>query len=222
MLHRNDSAMTMMPRVTVQENTARAAEAGPQADAPRMDAKPSEPIGRIGLSWIEHVAKRTFDLISVLVILTLFGPIMLIVALAVRMTTGKQIIYGHTRVGRNGEEFKCYKFRSMVANSDEVLKHLLDTDPEARAEWDRDFKLKNDPRITRVGRFIRKTSLDELPQLWNVIKGDLSLVGPRPELPALASQYSARIPYYNARYLVTPGLMGWAQLRHDRHPHHGA
>jgi lipopolysaccharide/colanic/teichoic acid biosynthesis glycosyltransferase len=76
--------------------------------------------------------------------------------------------------------------------------------------------------VTRVGRWLRVLRIDELPQLWNVFKGDLSLVGPRPELPALAEQYSSRIPYYNARYLVTPGLAGWAQTRHDRHPHHGA
>src|SRR5262249_60273361 len=76
-------------------------------------------------------------------------------------------------------------------------------------------------KITRVGRWLRVLRIDELPQLWAVVRGDLSLVGPRPELPALANQYSARIPYYNARYLVAPGLTGWAQIKHDAHPHHG-
>lgn len=88
-----------------------------------------------------------------------------------------QAIYGHMRVGRHGKLFPCYKFRSMVMNSQEVLQKLLDSDPAAREEWERDFKLKNDPRITPVGRFIRKTSLDELPQLFNVLKGQMSLVG---------------------------------------------
>jgi lipopolysaccharide/colanic/teichoic acid biosynthesis glycosyltransferase len=77
-------------------------------------------------------------------------------------------------------------------------------------------------KVTRVGKWLRLLRIDELPQLWNVVSGELSLVGPRPELPALAAQYSARIPYYNARYLVNPGLTGWAQIRHDRDPHHGA
>jgi undecaprenyl-phosphate galactose phosphotransferase len=113
-------------------------------------------------------------------------------------------------VGRNGEEFKCYKFRSMVTNSDEVLKHLLDTDPDARAEWNRDFKLKNDPRITRVGRFIRKTSLDELPQLWNVLCGDMSVVGPRPVVrQELDRYYAAAREHYLS---VPPGLTGLWQV----------
>ena len=81
---------------------------------------------------------------------------------------------------------------------------------------------KSKLKVTRVGYWLRTLRLDELPQLWNVLRGDLSLVGPRPELPALAAQYNARIPYYNARYLVAPGLTGWAQVRHDRDPHHGA
>ena len=80
---------------------------------------------------------------------------------------------------------------------------------------------KSKLRVTRVGKWLRMLRIDELPQVWNVLKGDLSLVGPRPELPSLAREYSAHIPYYNARYLITPGLMGWAQLKHDRDPHHG-
>lgn len=209
MLHRNDSAMTMLPRVTVPDPSG-PAQGATRQEPPAVPTKSREPVARIGLSWIEHVAKRAFDLTSVLVILVLFSPIMLGVALAVRLTTGKQVIYGHTRVGRNGQEFKCYKFRSMVTNSEEVLKHLLETDPQARAEWNRDFKLKNDPRITRVGRFIRKTSLDELPQLWNVLRGDMSVVGPRPVVRQELDRYYAEA---REHYLsVPPGLTGLWQV----------
>jgi undecaprenyl-phosphate galactose phosphotransferase len=203
MLQRNDTAMTMMPRVAAPEQVAPTRPTPPRQE-PRM------PVRQVGLSWVEHVAKRTFDLVSVVAMLVLFSPIMLAVALAVRLTTGKQVIYGHTRIGRDGQEFKCYKFRSMVTNADEVLKQLLETDPQALAEWNRDFKLKNDPRITRVGRFIRKTSLDELPQFWNVLRGDMSVVGPRPVVrQELDRYYAAAREHYLS---VPPGLTGLWQV----------
>ena len=167
-------------------------------------------VRRIGLSWPGYALKRLFDLVSVVVILALFGWLMLIIAVSVRLSSGSNVIYGHTRVGRKGRQFQCYKFRSMVSNSDEVLRQLLETDSEAREQWERDFKLKDDPRITRIGRFIRKTSLDELPQLWNVVTGDMSIVGPRPVVQAEFEQY-----YGNARqhYLsVSPGLTGLWQV----------
>ena len=166
--------------------------------------------GRIGLGAAGFAVKRVFDLVTVAVILALFGWLMVIIAIAVRLSSGSKVIYGHTRVGRNGQLFQCLKFRSMVENSDEVLRNLLETDADARAEWDRDFKLKDDPRITRIGRFIRTTSLDELPQLWNVIKGEMSVVGPRPVVQAEFDQY-----YGNAKehYLsVPPGLTGLWQV----------
>ena len=164
----------------------------------------------IGLSRLEHALKRVFDLASVLVILALFGWLMVIIAVAVRLSGGSKVLYGHTRVGRNGRLFQCLKFRSMVANSDEVLRNLLATDADARAQWERDFKLKDDPRITRIGRFIRKTSLDELPQLWNVVKGEMSIVGPRPVVQAEFDQYygGAREHYLS----VPPGLTGLWQV----------
>jgi Undecaprenyl-phosphate galactose phosphotransferase WbaP len=183
--------------------------------AAQDDGRPSpasivQRVRRIGLSWPGYLLKRLFDLISVVVILALFGWLMLIIAGAVRLSSGSNVIYGHTRVGRKGRQFQCYKFRSMVSNSDDVLRQLLETDPEAREQWERDFKLKDDPRITRIGRFIRRTSLDELPQLWNVLKGDMSVVGPRPVVQAEFDQY-----YGNARqhYLsVSPGLTGLWQV----------
>jgi lipopolysaccharide/colanic/teichoic acid biosynthesis glycosyltransferase len=146
----------------------------------------------------------------VVVILALFGWLMAIIAAMVRMSGGKKVIYGHTRVGRNGVPFKCLKFRSMVSNSDEVLRNLLETDPDAREQWERDFKLKDDPRITKIGRFIRKTSLDELPQLWNVVKGEMSIVGPRPVVQAEFEQYYGDVKQH---YLsVPPGLTGLWQV----------
>ena len=165
---------------------------------------------RIGLSTLGFALKRAFDLGSVLVILGLFGWLMVIIAVAVRLTGGTKVIYGHTRVGRNGRLFQCLKFRSMVSNSDEVLRNLLATDADARAQWERDFKLKDDPRITRIGRFIRRTSLDELPQLWNVVKGEMSIVGPRPVVQAEFDQYYGDVKQH---YLsVPPGLTGLWQV----------
>ena len=161
----------------------------------------------IGFGIAARGAKRLFDLASVVVILVLFWWAIIGVAIAVRLTTGSSVIFGHKRIGRGGREFKCYKFRSMVPNAEEVLAHLLANDPAAREEWARDFKLKNDPRITRVGRFIRKTSLDEFPQLWNVLMNDMSIVGPRPVVRSELDQYyrgSAKSYYLS----VKPGLTG--------------
>lgn len=166
---------------------------------------------RTGLTKLERGIKRLFDLASVLVILALFWWAIIAVAVAVRLTTGSPVIYGHKRIGRDGREFKCYKFRSMVPNADEVLAHLLATDADAREEWSRDFKLKNDPRVTRVGNFIRKTSLDEFPQLWNVMRNEMSIVGPRPVVRKELDQYY--LGAFKSRYLsVKPGLTGLWQV----------
>ena len=209
----SDASMTVMSRMS-------AADSRPSSSsAPIHHAEPTttgagSPLfpspATVGLNRLERLAKRIFDLVGVLIILALFSPIMLAIAVAVRLTTGKQVIYGHARIGRDGREFRCYKFRSMVTNSDEVLRQLLERDPEARAEWERDFKLKNDPRITRVGHFIRKTSLDELPQLWNVLRGEMSLVGPRPVVQLELDRYydAARGHYLSVR----PGLTGLWQV----------
>ncbi|HEX7690371.1 MAG TPA: sugar transferase [Burkholderiaceae bacterium] len=163
----------------------------------------------IGLHPLEHALKRIFDLASVVVILALFGWLMVIIALLIRMN-GRSVIFGHERVGRGGRTFQCYKFRSMVPNSQQVLQELLERDPQARIEWERDFKLKDDPRITRIGRFIRKTSLDELPQLWNVVKGEMSIVGPR---PVVQEEFDLYYGHAREHYLsVPPGLTGLWQV----------
>ncbi len=122
---------------------------------------------------------------------------------------GGNAIYGHERIGQNGEKFKCLKFRAMVTNWKEVLEQLLATSAEARAEWDKDFKLKKDPRITSIGGFLSKTSLDELPQLWNVIRGEMSMVGPRPVIEAELERYAGDVDYY---LMAKPGMTGLWQV----------
>lgn len=122
---------------------------------------------------------------------------------------GGPAIYGHDRVSIHGKTFKCLKFRSMVVNSKEILDELLKNDPKAKEEWDATFKLKNDPRITKIGAFLRKTSLDELPQLLNVLKGEMSLVGPRPIINAELERYNDQVDYY---LLSKPGMTGLWQV----------
>ena len=155
-----------------------------------------------------RILKRTMDIVGSLAIITALSPVLLTLYFLIKKDGGNAI-YGHPRIGRNGKEFKCLKFRSMVVNSKEVLEHLLATDPEAKAEWDKDFKLRNDPRITKVGAFIRKTSLDELPQLFNVLKGEMSLVGPRPIIKDELERYEEDVDYY---LMAKPGMTGLWQV----------
>ncbi|MFV8908118.1 undecaprenyl-phosphate galactose phosphotransferase WbaP [Serratia fonticola] len=152
--------------------------------------------------------KRTFDITGSLMIITILSPILIILMYLVSKDGGNAI-YGHERIGRDGLKFKCLKFRSMVSNSQEVLQALLESDVEARAEWEKDFKLKNDPRITKVGQFIRKTSLDELPQLFNVLRGEMSLVGPRPVIEKELERYAGDVDYY---LMAKPGMTGLWQV----------
>ncbi|HGM7584730.1 TPA: undecaprenyl-phosphate galactose phosphotransferase WbaP [Serratia marcescens] len=152
--------------------------------------------------------KRIFDIVGSASIIVLLSPVLLILSYLVKKDGGNAI-YGHERIGRDGHKFKCLKFRSMVTNSQEVLQNLLQNDPEARKEWDKDFKLKNDPRITRVGQFIRKTSLDELPQLFNELRGEMSLVGPRPVIEKELERYAGDVDYY---LMAKPGMTGLWQV----------
>lgn len=124
--------------------------------------------------------KRIFDIIFSVLIFLSFFPVFLLIILAVKLSSRGPIFYSHERLGRGGIPFSCYKFRTMYSDSKERLDELLNSSPELRKEWEETFKLKNDPRITPIGKFLRKSSLDELPQFWNVLKGDLSVVGPRP------------------------------------------
>ncbi|STW28562.1 UDP-Gal::undecaprenolphosphate Gal-1-P transferase [Klebsiella michiganensis] len=158
--------------------------------------------------WSSRIIKRTFDIIGSLGIITILSPILLYISYKVKRDGGPAI-YGHERVGKNGESFKCLKFRSMIINSKEVLENLLSSDSNAKREWDETFKLKNDPRITPIGKFLRRTSLDELPQLFNVLKGEMSLVGPRPIITAELERYNDEVDYY---LLSKPGMTGLWQV----------
>jgi lipopolysaccharide/colanic/teichoic acid biosynthesis glycosyltransferase len=152
---------------------------------------------------------RVSDLVCSLLAVIFLLPVFVIIAIAVKLQDGGPVLFKHARVGRNGREFHCLKFRSMRANSQEVLDQLLAADPAARAEWEADHKLRNDPRVTPVGRMLRKTSLDEFPQLFNVIMGQMSLVGPRPIIRAEISKYSRSFRHYTS---VTPGITGLWQV----------
>lgn len=152
-----------------------------------------------------QMLKRIFDIVATICGGILISPILLIIAIWVYHDSPGPVIFKHRRVGKDGKEFNCYKFRSMCVNSKEVLEHLLATDPAAKAEWDKEFKLKDDPRITKSGAFLRKTSLDELPQLWNVLKGEMSLVGPRPIVRSEMARYGKYIKEY---MMVRPGITG--------------
>lgn len=153
-------------------------------------------------------AKRLFDVVGASLIIALISPLLLILYVAVRLDGG-QGLYGHTRVGRNGQMFRCWKLRTMVVDSDEALRQHLARSPEAAAEWSSARKLTDDPRITRLGQVLRRTSLDELPQLWNVLTGEMSLVGPRPVTLEELDHYGA----YKWAYLsATPGMTGLWQV----------
>lgn len=154
-------------------------------------------------------AKRITDIVIASVALVFVFPLLLVVATLIRLQDGGKAVYAQKRYGRNGRTFSCYKLRSMVANADVRLQEILATDPEARAEWEETQKLVNDPRITPLGHFIRKTSIDELPQLINIIRGEMSLVGPRPIVENEIAKYGE---YYRDYCAVRPGLTGLWQV----------
>lgn len=157
---------------------------------------------------VEHGIKRLVDIFGALFLAVVFSPVMLLVFIGAAVN-GERAIFRHQRVGRDGRMFWCLKFQTMVPNADEVLSHLLAADPELRAEWQRNQKLKDDPRVTPLGKFLRSTSLDELPQLWNVLKGEMSLVGPRPVTREELLRYGRNAVIY---MLVRPGITGLWQV----------
>lgn len=152
------------------------------------------------------ISKRLIDIIGASLGLLFLSSFFIIVAILIKVQDSKgPVFFKQQRVGKNGKIFNMYKFRSMVSNAEELLESLLDKNETSGAM----FKMKDDPRITRIGKFIRKTSIDELPQLWNVLKGDMSLVGPRPPLPREVDEYTE---YDMQRLLVTPGCTGLWQV----------
>lgn len=160
---------------------------------------------------IKHNAlKRTFDIVFSLIILLLSCLPMTVIALCVRFSSKGKIVYAHQRIGRGGKPFKCFKFRTMYPDADSRLKEILESCPDLKKEWAQTHKLKNDPRVTPIGKFLRRTSLDEFPQFWNVLKGDLSVVGPRPVVHYEVTQHLG--PKAAKILSVRPGLTGLWQV----------
>lgn len=152
---------------------------------------------------------RVFDIVLSSIFLIGLAPVMLATALAIYLEDGGVVLFSQSRLGFAGKSFRCFKFRSMCIDAEARLGALLDASPSARTQWEQDHKLKVDPRITHVGAFIRKYSLDELPQLLNVLAGDMTLVGPRPIIQAEVWRYGRRFGHYCA---VKPGLTGLWQV----------
>jgi len=158
-----------------------------------------------GPRLLKFLIDRLTTLVGGLIVLPLF----VFIALLIRLDSPGPIFYRQKRIGQNGQAFKAWKFRSMVQNADMVLKDYLEQHPELREDWEQNQKLRNDPRVTRIGRFLRQTSLDELPQLWNILRGEMSLVGPRPIITEEIERYGDKYSLYTK---VTPGLTGLWQV----------
>lgn len=162
--------------------------------------------GEISMSLkIYAILKRIFDVVSSTLLLIILSPLFLILIILVKLDSKGPVFFGHKRIGYKGETISVYKFRSMVQNAEEVLRNFT---PEQKAEFEKNFKLDDDPRVTKIGAFLRKTSLDELPQLINIIKGDMSVVGPRPIVQKEVVKYGK---YADKLFSVKPGLTGFWQ-----------
>lgn len=156
-----------------------------------------------------RIVKRSVDVVLVLLLFTLLLPVLAVIVAAVWLSSPGPVLFSHRRIRRHGEFFTMWKFRTMCIDSGEVLERYLTAHPAARAEWRATHKLKHDPRVTSVGRLLRRTSLDELPQLWNVLNGTMSLVGPRPIVAAEVEKYGEHFGDYCA---VKPGITGLWQV----------
>ncbi|HRO02365.1 MAG TPA: sugar transferase [Terricaulis sp.] len=154
-------------------------------------------------------AKYAFDMLVASLALILFAPALVTIALLIKLTDPGPVLFKHTRVGRRGKRFECLKFRTMKLNADALLAQILESDPQAAAEWEQGQKLRKDPRVTWFGKFLRKSSLDELPQIFNVLRGEMSIVGPRPITRAELNRYGKDRRFY---LLVRPGITGLWQV----------
>jgi len=173
----------------------------------RQDPAPSESsfVSNLANSRVQYLLIRSFDVFAALVALIFFAPLMILLAIAIRFADGGPALFAHRRIGYDGEFFPCLKFRSMLMGAEAKLEAILAKDPNARREWEATQKLQYDPRVTSLGRFLRKSSLDELPQLINVLRGDMSIVGPRP----IVEDEKRRYGRYFATYCqVRPGMTG--------------
>ncbi|KQY93506.1 hypothetical protein ASD21_11730 [Caulobacter sp. Root1455] len=158
---------------------------------------------------MSEVVSRCLDIAVALLALIFIIPLLATIAVAIKLADGGPVLFSHRRIGRDGQPFGCLKFRSMVVNAEERLARLLAVDELARQEWLKDHKLRDDPRVTPLGSFLRRSSLDELPQLFNVLRGEMSIVGPRPIVQAEVARYGRRFASYCA---VRPGITGLWQV----------
>jgi undecaprenyl-phosphate galactose phosphotransferase len=156
------------------------------------------------------ILKRIFDLVFSIIGFIIISPFFLAISIMIKLTSPGPVIFSHKRVGLAGKEFNTFKFRTMYADAEERLEKILAVDPKAKKEWETNFKLKNDPRVTSIGRFLRQTSLDELPQIFNIIRGEMSLVGPRPVVVEEITKYYG--PFKEYYFSVLPGLIGLWQV----------
>lgn len=179
----------------------------------RRGFQPLIPPKRRSSAWSQALngdfAKRLFDIVFSLTVLIVFSPLYILIALSIAVSSPGPIFYVQERIGKNHKPFGCIKFRTMVNNADEVLESLMANCPQMREEFENNFKLRDDPRITWIGKFLRLTSLDEFPQFWNVLMGDMSVVGPRPLVPEELYKYGNRI---DKVLTIRPGLTGLWQV----------
>ena len=164
---------------------------------------------RLSGARLGSIVTRTFDIVIAVAVILFALPLLVVVAVSVKLQDRGPVLFAHERVGEYGRVFRCLKFRSMVMDSEQRLAELLRRDPISRSEWERDHKLRKDPRVTRLGDFLRRSSLDELPQLLNVLRGEMSIVGPRPIVTAEIPRYGWRFQHYCA---VKPGITGLWQV----------
>ncbi len=177
------------------------------ADAPQFEAMAWSVIhnSRTFQERLYESLKQVMDVIGAIMLLVLISPLYAVIAAVIKLTSRGPVLFRHERLGRHGRKFACYKFRTMVVDAEQQLR----TNARLRAEFEECYKIKDDPRVTRIGKFLRRTSLDELPQLWNVLRGDMSLIGPRPIVEPEMSRYGL----YGRKLLsVTPGLSGLWQV----------
>ncbi len=209
---RNVAALLPLPRAGVSETNASATYRRSRTFFKRGQQKKTPKVQTKGLSFQilnGEFAKRLFDILFSLLVLILFSPVYLILALLIALSSEGPIFYIQERVGKNYKPFNCIKFRTMVTNAEEVLVQMMETSPHLQQEFEANFKLKHDPRITKIGRFLRMTSLDEFPQFWNVLKGDMSVVGPRPLVAEELPKYGCHIEQI---LTIRPGITGLWQV----------
>jgi exopolysaccharide production protein ExoY len=186
--------------------TRRSDRYGAVAEGAPLDIGIGPPGSLLG---VDGALKRTFDIVFAATAILVLLPVLLLLAAAVKLSCRGPVLFSHVRIGRGGRAFRCLKFRSMCVDGDAVLAAHLEASPEAQIEWNATRKLRRDPRVTAIGRFLRKSSLDELPQLLNILRGDMSVVGPRPVVSDELDLYGANARYYLA---ARPGLTGLWQI----------